>query len=87
MDEHIERFFRWSNYRDCMPAIEELKEAVLERVKTHLDLSADPEETAESAALRAVELLTGGLADCLSPQALRICAEVFAQEQDRWETI
>ncbi|MGE4353868.1 MAG: glutamyl-tRNA reductase [Oscillospiraceae bacterium] len=74
-EEYMARFYRWSNYRECMPAIEELKEAVLERVKTHLDLSADPEETAESAAVCAVDLLTGGLSGCLSPEKLRLCAE------------
>lgn len=75
VNQHLDRFYRWSNYRECMPAMEELKDAVLDRVRWHVDPSFDAEEASESAALRAMELLLGGLSDCLNPEKLRDCAE------------
>lgn len=75
VNEHMDRFYRWSNFRDCLPAIDELKNAVLERVRRHVDENADAEEQAESAAVRTIELITSGLADCLTPEKIRHCAE------------
>jgi glutamyl-tRNA reductase len=74
VSEHMERYRRWCNYRDCLPAIDELKEAVLERVRWHFEPNQDAEEASETAALRTVELLLGGLSDCLSPEKLHECA-------------
>lgn len=73
--EHTEKFHHWDNYRKCMPAIDELKEAVLERVLRHVEGDDNAENQAELAAIRTVELLTGGLSDCLSPKKIRSCAE------------
>lgn len=63
--EHMERFRQWSVYRESLPALEEVKAAVLRRVQGL---------EAEEAACRAVELLAGGLRTPLTPEALSECA-------------
>ena len=77
--EHIlagamEQFRQWAGYRASLPAIEELKEAVAERVLAAGVEGLKAEESAELAARRTVELLTGSLKSRLTPDDLKRCA-------------
>ena len=60
--------------RDLAEAIEEVKAAVLERVLAAGCAELEPEEAAELAVSRAVELLAGNLKGCLSAEDLTHCA-------------
>ena len=75
LERHQDQFYRWLNYKGCMPVLEELKAAIVERVFTSRELSGDlePEELVELAVSRSVELLAGGLADSISPESLTRC--------------
>lgn len=73
--EHMARFRRWETYKDSMPAMEHLREAISRRVSAALDESMDREEAAEFAVQRAVELLAGGLSRGLTAEELEACAE------------
>ena len=77
LDRHREEFYRWLNYKDCMPAMEAVKDAIVRRVCTDRSITErmDQEELVELAVGRAVDLLTAGLADTVSPQHLERCAE------------
>ena len=76
LDGHLERLRQWYSYRDSLPALEDVKEAIVERVLTAPALAhgPDPEELVELAVGRAVELLAAGLKDGLDADALRQCA-------------
>ena len=76
LDSHMARFYEWSNYRRCLPAIEALKEAIAQRVLTYPELEEDleAEELVELAVSRAVDLLTGGLKERIRPEDLERCA-------------
>lgn len=65
IDQYMERFFRWSNYRESLPVLEEVKAAVWERVQ---DMET------EEAVRKAVDLLLGGLRELPSSDALAACA-------------
>lgn len=65
IDSHIEKFKRWRNYRDCMPVIDELKEAILSRI-------ADIEN--EETVLKTIDLVLGGLTDIINPTSISQCA-------------
>lgn len=70
----MERFRQWEGYRSSLGAIEEVKAAVLERVLAAGCAELEPEEAAELAVSRAVELLAGNLKGCLSAEDLTHCA-------------
>ena len=70
----MEQFRQWAGYRASLPAIEELKEAVAERVLAAGVEGLTAEESAELAARRTVELLTGSLKSRLTPDDLKRCA-------------
>ncbi len=65
LDRHMSQFFRWMNYRDCLPAMEELKRAVIQRVVNckEMEENLDPDELVELAVRRTVDLLAGGLSE------------------------
>ena len=75
LDDYMGRFYEWNNYRKCLPAIEDLKTAITERVLTYPEVEEDldPEELVELAVGRAVDLLTGGLKEHISPEDLERC--------------
>ena len=75
LDDYMGRFYEWNNYRKCLPAIEDLKTAITERVLTYPEVEEDldPEELIELAVGRAVDLLTGGLKEHISPEELERC--------------
>lgn len=67
-----EQFYRWLNYKDCMPALEQLKQAVEERVLTARELEdgLDPAELVELAVGRTIDLLAGSLSEQFTPELL-----------------
>jgi glutamyl-tRNA reductase len=75
IQEHMARFRRWMTYKDGIPAMERLKETVTRRVVAGLEDGMEPEEAAEYAARRTVELLAGSLSRGLTAQELEECAE------------
>ena len=77
LDRHEEQFYRWLNYKDCLPALEELKQAVTERVCTTRELEdeMDPAELVELAVGRTVDLLAGGLSEQFTAQLLEQCSK------------
>ena len=68
VDEELARFARWAGYRESLPLIEQLKEAVCAR------LPGDGEETRETVE-KTVDLVLGGLKEAVTPGALRACVE------------
>ncbi len=76
LDDYMGRFYEWHNYRKCLPAIEELKTAILDRVRSYPESGgADGEDMAELAVSTAVDLLTGGMKEKFTPEDLEKCAE------------
>lgn len=77
LDRHEEQFYRWLNYKDCLPALEELKRAVTERVCTarELEEELDPAELVELAVGRTVDLLAGGLSEQFTARLLEECSK------------
>lgn len=94
LNRYEEQFYRWLNYKDCLPALEELKQAVTERVCTarELEEDLDPAELVELAVSRTVDLLAGGLSEQFTAQLLEQCSKkirahtrgraVFSRETD-----
>lgn len=72
LDARREQFYRWLNYKDCMPSMESLKQAIVDRIFASRELEPDMSEVelVELAVGKTVELLTGGLADGLSSEKL-----------------
>lgn len=71
LERQLSRFYEWDSYRTCLPVIEELKEVITRRVlASPVEDELDREELAELAVRRTVDLLTGGLKECLSKQDL-----------------
>lgn len=77
LNRHEEQFYRWLNYKDCMPALEELKQAVTERVCTARELEGelDPADLVELAVSRTVDLLAGGLSEQFTARLLEQCSK------------
>ncbi len=74
LEAAMERFREWEGYRESLPAIEEVKHAVLERVRAG-DLSGmEADEAAALAVEKTVELLAGSLKGCLTAEDLERCA-------------
>ncbi|MCD8211925.1 MAG: glutamyl-tRNA reductase [Oscillospiraceae bacterium] len=66
LNNYEARFFHWANYRDCMPAMEDLKRAVADRMLTAKELTdgdVSPEELVEITVSRTVDMLAGGLSE------------------------
>lgn len=67
---------RWLHYRDTMPATQELKQAVLDRVLTDQRLVGedDPVKIAEVAVSKTIALLSHGLAQSVSSDQIARCS-------------
>lgn len=65
VEEWLERFYQWYKYRECLPAWEEIKQAVLERVGSL---------PTEDAVRKTVDLLAGGIKGGFTPESLAACA-------------
>ncbi len=70
-----EQFYRWLNYRDCIPAMESLKRAAAGRLRTAKELQSglSEAEIVELSVNRTVELLIAGLAEHIRPEDLVKC--------------
>lgn len=76
VERQLERFYQWWSYKNCLPLLGELKEAVTNRLLAAPELGAlSREEAVELAVRRTVDLLAGGMKGLLTPQALRECRE------------
>lgn len=77
LEHHMDRLRQWMNYRESLPAIEALKAAVEERVLQSplLEEAPDMEEVVAMAVSKTIDLMTGGLKEQLTADALKACAE------------
>lgn len=74
VERHLEQFYQWWSYRDCLPLLKELKEAVSRRVLAAPELEGlDQEETVRLAVARTVELMAGGMKGAVNPEMVRAC--------------
>ena len=77
LQKHEDRFYRWLGYKECMPAVEELKQAILDRLMTAKELEdgLDTEQILELAVERTVDLVAGGFAGHLTSESMQLCSE------------
>ncbi|NCB63690.1 MAG: glutamyl-tRNA reductase, partial [Clostridia bacterium] len=77
LDDYMGRFYDWLNYRKCLPAIEDLKDAITDRVLTYPEMEGGltQENLVELAVGWAVDLITGGLKEKFTPEDLARCVE------------
>ncbi|MDY3619040.1 glutamyl-tRNA reductase [Agathobaculum sp.] len=68
VEEQLARFAQWAGYREALPLIEQLKEAVCAR------LPGNEEETRETVE-RTVDLVLGGLKGAVTPETLKACVD------------
>lgn len=75
VEKYLGQLAQWENYRACLPALERVKQAVTARLlSTGLD-GEESRDVVEQAVSRAVDLLSGGLRENLTPEDLERCAE------------
>ena len=79
VEVYLNRFYQWNTYRESLPALETLKDALRQRVRAYLEAGMDSEEAADLAVDKAVELITGGLPETISADALEACAARIRQ--------
>ncbi len=75
IQNQLDNFYHWVNYRECMNSLSGLKEAIYQRLLTAPELAGTLSE-AEIVALsvdKAVDLLISGLADRISAEQLHRC--------------
>ena len=76
LEEHLEQFYQWWSYKDCMPLLGELKEAIVVRLLATPDLTDLPvDQAVDRAVRRTVDMLAGGLKGGMTPQALAECRD------------
>ncbi|MEG1878079.1 MAG: glutamyl-tRNA reductase [Pseudoflavonifractor sp.] len=75
LEDQLERFRQWGDYRAYRPVLERLKSAITQRVLEENRGALEGEELADYAVSRAVELLAGGLKDKLCAGDLARCEE------------
>lgn len=75
VDKYLEQFYQWDNYRTCLPALEQVKQAVVQRILATEPDGMENRELVELTVSRTVELLSGGLKKHLTPEELARCAE------------
>jgi glutamyl-tRNA reductase len=75
LEARLDQFYRWMNYKDSLPAIDQLKNTIVRRVLTSKELEEglDDVEIIELAVSRAVDLMAGGLAESITPDRLARC--------------
>lgn len=74
VESYLADFHQWSAYRESIPAQQMVKEAVWERVRHYVRPDMDGGEAARLAAEKTVELLAGGLKECLEAEDWQNCA-------------
>ncbi len=75
LQSHMDSFYRWANYRECLSSMDSLKQAIAERLFAMQEPDSDlsPEEIIEGAVGKTVDLLMGGLAECVTSESLSKC--------------
>lgn len=71
----MENFYRWLNFRDCMPSMESLKQAIVNRLLTSKELQEGltEAEIIELSVDKTVDLLVTGLAERITSENLIKC--------------
>ena len=72
--EYMERFYQWNNYRESLPVLEELKEALRQRMGAYVEADMDAGEAAALTIDKVVDLLAGGMTDGFTADAVQACA-------------
>ncbi len=72
---HLDQFYRWLNYKDCMSSMGGLKQAIIDRILTTKELEdgLSEAEIVELSVRKAVDLLMGGMAECITADTLGKC--------------
>ncbi|MGN8896141.1 NAD(P)-dependent oxidoreductase [Flavonifractor sp. HCP28S3_F3] len=87
LEKYLSQLEQWENYRSCLPGLERVKQAVTARVlSTDLD-GPEARDLVELAVSRAVDLLSGGLKESLTPEDLERAArkiEVHTAARPKW---
>ena len=73
ISEYMERFHQWRVYRESLPALEEVKAALRQRIAAYLDADMDVGQAADVTIDKVVDLLAGGMTDGFTTQALQVC--------------
>lgn len=73
ISEYMERFHQWRVYRESLPALEEVKAALRQRIAAYLDPDMDAGQAADVTIDKVVDLLAGGMTDGFTTQALQVC--------------
>lgn len=73
ISEYMERFHQWRVYRESLPALEEVKAALRQRITAYLDADMDAGQAADVTIDKVVDLLAGGMTDGFTTQALQVC--------------
>ena len=73
IQEYMERFYQWNNYRESLPALEELKAALRQRMGVYVETDMDAGEAAALTIDKVVDLLAGGMTDGFTPDAVQAC--------------
>ena len=71
--EYMDRFHQWQVYRESLPALEEVKAALRQRIAAYLDADMDAGQAADVTIDKVVDLLAGGMTDGFTTQALQVC--------------
>lgn len=69
LDRHLREFYEWWDYRECIPVMRELKDAIGQR------FAAEDGQDTQAIVDKTVELLLGGLKGRVRAQDLRECAD------------
>jgi glutamyl-tRNA reductase len=85
IEEYIDRFIQWRAYRDCIPALQELKDALFVRFDAIDELSSAQLRAAVS---KSVELMAGGLKNSITKESIiELTAKVRANTRVRNRSI
>jgi glutamyl-tRNA reductase len=80
LERQVEQFYQWWSYKNCLPLLGELKEAITDRVLSAPELDELTQEEAVALAVRkTVDLLTSGMKGTMTPQSLRECRDKIVQ--------
>lgn len=75
VDKYLDQLYQWDNYRTCLPALEQVKQAISRRILSSSPEAWENRELVELSVSRAVDLLSGGLKGHWTPEELVRCAE------------
>ena len=75
LNTHLDNFYRWFNYKECMTSVDSLKQAIIDRILTAKEWENELSEMEiiELSVNKTVDLLVGGLADRVEAKQLTRC--------------